>query len=103
MHVKKGDTVKILSGKDRGKTGKILSLDTSRNRAVVEGLNLYFRHQKPRKSGEKGQRLKLPMPIHASNLMLYDPTGKIASRTRKAIDEKGRKIRIGKKSNKEIK
>jgi len=103
MHVKKGDTVRILLGKDRGKSGKILSLNTKKNSAVVEGLNLYYRHERPKKSGQKGQKLRLPMPVNMSNLMLIDPTSKKPTRTSMAVDEKGVKQRVSKKSKKVIK
>jgi large subunit ribosomal protein L24 len=68
MHVKKGDKVKILTGKDRGKSGKIIRAMPKRGQVVVEGLNLVKKHQRARKSNEKGQILERPMPIHASNI-----------------------------------
>nr|AKQ04744.1 50S ribosomal protein L24 [uncultured Parcubacteria bacterium Rifle_16ft_4_minimus_7278] len=66
MHVKKGDTVKILSGADRGKTGKIIRSLPRLGKIVVEGVNLKKRHQRPRKSGEKGQVISFPAPFAAS-------------------------------------
>ena len=103
MHVKKGDTVRIILGKDRGKSGKILSLNIKKNSAVVEGLNLYYRHERPKKSGQKGQKLRLPMPVNMSNLQLLDPTIKKPTRTLMKVDEKGVKQRVSKKSKKIIK
>lgn len=73
MKIKKGDKVKILTGKDRGKTGKVLQVFTSKNRVSVEGLNLSIKHMRPRKQGEKGQRIEFPAPLNASNLMLVCP------------------------------
>jgi len=68
FHVKKGDMVKILSGADRGKQGKILRALPKENKVVVEGVNMKKKHQRPRKAGEKGQIISIPMPIHISNV-----------------------------------
>ena len=68
MKVKKGDNVTIIAGKDKGKTGKIIRVLTQKNKVVVEGTNMMKKHQRPRKSGEKGQTLSIAMPIHASNV-----------------------------------
>ena len=70
MRIKKGDKVKILIGKDQGKIGKILQVFRERNKASIEGLNLLIKHMRPRKKGEKGQRIEFPAPIELSNLML---------------------------------
>ncbi len=70
MNIRKGDKVKILKGKDKGKTGKVLQVFESANRASVEGLNLLVKHMRPRKQGEKGQRIEFPAPINLSNVML---------------------------------
>lgn len=70
MKIKKHDKVKILTGKDKGKTGKILQVFTLENRASVEGLNLAIKHMRPRKNGEKGQRIEFPAPIDLSNVLL---------------------------------
>ena len=68
MKIKKGDTVKILTGKDKGKSGKIVRVLVSANKVIVEGINMMKRHQRPKKSGEKGSILTMAMPIHASNV-----------------------------------
>jgi large subunit ribosomal protein L24 len=68
MHIKKGQKVRVLSGKDRGKTGKVLRAMPARDMVLVEGINLTKKHQRPRKSNEKGQIIDKPMPIHASNV-----------------------------------
>ena len=73
MKIKKGDKVKILVGKDKNKTGKVLQVFPSRNRASVEGLNLLIKHMRPRKQGEKGQRIEFPAPMDLSNIMLVCP------------------------------
>ena len=73
MKIKKGDKVKILSGKDKGKTGKVLQIFASRNRVSVEGLNLLIKHLRPQKQGEKGQRIEFPAPMNLSNVSLVCP------------------------------
>jgi len=73
MKIKKGDKVKILSGKDKGKTGKVLQVFPTRKRVSVEGLNLLIKHLRPRRQGEKGQRIEFPAPLDISNLMLVCP------------------------------
>src|SRR3990167_1797140 len=70
MKIKKGDKVKILAGKDKGKTGKVLQIFPSLNRVSIEGLNLLIKHMRPRKHGEKGQRIEFPAPLDLSNVML---------------------------------
>ena len=64
MKIKKGDKVKILSGKDKGKTGKVLQVFPSENRASIEGLNILIKHMRPRKQGEIGQRIEFPAPMN---------------------------------------
>jgi large subunit ribosomal protein L24 len=73
MKIKKGDKVKILSGKDKGKTGKVLQVFPSRAKASIEGLNLLIKHMRPRKQGEKGQRIEFPAPMDLSNVILVCP------------------------------
>jgi large subunit ribosomal protein L24 len=73
MKIKKGDKVKIIAGKDKGKTGKVLQIFISRKLASVEGLNLLIKHMRPRKQGEKGQRIEFPAPMNLSNMMLVCP------------------------------
>lgn len=68
MHIKKGDTVKVISGDDRGKTAKVLRAFPAENRVLVEGVNIVKRHERPRKEGAKGQVVERPMPIDASNV-----------------------------------
>ncbi len=69
--IKKGDQVAVIAGKDRGKTGKVLRVLRSENRVIVEGLNLRSRRVRPRRSGEKGQTVSKPNPIHLSNVALW--------------------------------
>lgn len=73
MNIKKGDKVKILTGKDKGKTGKVLQVLPSRERASIEGLNLLIKHLRPRRQGEKGQKIEFPAPVDLSDIMLVCP------------------------------
>ena len=72
MHIKKGDTVVLLTGDDKGKTGKVAHVIMKKGRAVVEGLNMKKKHQKGRQEGKKGQVIDVAMPISVSNLALAD-------------------------------
>jgi large subunit ribosomal protein L24 len=69
MHIKKNDTVKILTGKDKGKTGKVLKAFPKENKVLVEGVNMYKKHEHARKEGQKGQVVERAMPMQASNVM----------------------------------
>lgn len=80
MKLKKGDTVKILIGKDKGKTGKILNVMPKEGKVTIEGLNLYKKHAKPKKQGEKGEIITLPRAINSSNAMIICPNCKSAAR-----------------------
>lgn len=94
--IKKGDTVEIISGKDRGKRGKVLKVWSKKNKIIVEGLNLFIKHVKPKREGEKGQRIKIPIPLWLSKVMLVCPHCKKKTRIGfKSFGEK--KARICKK------
>ncbi|MFH0955645.1 MAG: 50S ribosomal protein L24 [Candidatus Falkowbacteria bacterium] len=109
MKIKKGDKVKILAGKDKGKIGKVLQVFQSANRASIEGLNLLVKHMRPRKQGEKGQRIEFPAPINLSNVILVcskcDKPTRVAYKylevTRNDIKQK-KKVRICKKCKQAI-
>lgn len=70
--VKKGDNVKIITGKDKGKKGKIVAVLIAKNKVVVEGINMMKKHQRPKKSGEKGSKISVAMPLDASNVKKID-------------------------------
>ena len=92
MNIKTGDKVKLLAGKDKGKTGKVLQVFPVKNRASVEGLNLLIKHMRPRKQGEKGQRIEFPATINISNLMLVCPKCDKPTRVQnKVIEISGKK------------
>ena len=103
IYIKKGDTVKILSGKDRTKTGKVLSVAPQTGKAIVEGRNMITRHEKPKKSGQKGQKIQLPAPMQLSNLSLICSNCGKPTRVGAKTDDKGNKTRVCKKCGKEIK
>lgn len=98
----KGDSVKIISGKDRSKTGKVLGIDRKSGRVVVEGRNLATRHERPKKQGQKGQKILVPVPLHPSSLMLVCPHCGKSVRVGYLRDEKGVKSRTCKKCKKRI-
>ena len=72
MKIKKGDNIKVITGKDKGKSGKIVRVLVKENKVIVEGLNMMKKHQRPRKSGEKGYMMNVAMPILASNVKKAD-------------------------------
>ncbi|MEI7425866.1 MAG: 50S ribosomal protein L24 [Candidatus Moraniibacteriota bacterium] len=101
MKIKKNDLVKMLAGKDSGKTGKVLRVYPTEQKIIVDGLNMLKKHNKPRKEGEKGQRVEIPRRIDISNAMLVCPKcGKPARISYKTEGDK--KIRVCKKCQAEI-
>ena len=102
LHIKKGDTVYVNAGNDKGKTGKVLSVDPQADRAVVEGVNMVSKHTKPNSKQPQGGIVKQEAPIHISNLNLLDPKTNTPSRVGYRMDG-GKKVRFAKKSGEEIK
>lgn len=103
LHIKKGDTVFVNSGEDKGKTGKVLQVFTTKNRAIVEGINIISKHSKPNAQNPQGGIEKIEAAVHISNLNLVDPkTGK-PTRIGRKDDGKGKLVRYAKKSGEEIK
>ena len=102
LHIKKGDTVIVLAGSAKGKSGKVLKVLVSESRAIVEGLNMVSKSTKPSAKNPQGGIIKQEAPIHISNLSLIDP--KSGKPTRIAIKREGKTVtRIAKKSGEEIK
>ncbi|MCF7906836.1 50S ribosomal protein L24 [Patescibacteria group bacterium] len=97
MKIKKNDNVQIIQGKDAGKKGKVLRSLPQVNKVVVEGLNLAVKHIRPRREGEKGQKVKIAMPIQVSNLMLICPRCKKPVRVGYKILADGTKQRFCRK------
>lgn len=97
MKIKKSDKIKIIAGKDEGKEGKVFEVLPEKRKVVIEGLNLAIKHMRPRRAGEKGQRIQFPMPMQASNVMLIcNKCGK-TTRVGYKILENGKKVRMCKK------
>lgn len=101
MKIKKNDKVKILAGKDRGKTGKVLQVFPAEKRVSVEGLNILIKHLRPQRRGEKGQRIEFPGLMNISNVALVCPkcgkNTRVAYKTIKNEDGKTKKFRVCKK------
>ena len=103
FHVKTGDTVKVISGDSKGKTGVITKVDRLNHRAFVEGLNMVKRHRKPTaQDPQSGGIIEMEAPIHISNLMLVEPGTGVATRTSVKANDKGKMQRVSKKSGKFI-
>lgn len=97
MHVKKGDKVKVLSGKDRGKTGTVLEAFPKKERVLVEGVNLIQKHAKPSQDNPQGGILNQEAAIHVSNVLPIDPKSGEPTRVGYEVRD-GKKVRIAKKS-----
>ena len=98
MRLKKGDTVQLISGKDKGKTGEVLRTLPYENRVVVQGINLRTRHVKPTQEGESGRIVTEEASVHASNVMLYSSSKQVASRVEIVVEKDGTKKRRLKKT-----
>ncbi|MBD2109387.1 50S ribosomal protein L24 [Nodosilinea sp. FACHB-141] len=98
MHVRKGDTVQVIAGRDRGKVGEVLTVITKTSQVVVQGVNIRTKHVKPQQEGESGQIVTQEAPIHSSNVMLYSEKEKVASRVAYTFTDDGRKVRMLKKT-----
>lgn len=103
LHIKKGDTVVILSGESKGQKGKVLDVFAEKQRAIVEGVNMVSKHSKPNADNPQGGIVKQEAPIHLSNLMLVDPSSGQASKIGRRLNDKGKLVRYSKKSGEEIK
>ena len=103
LHIKKNDTVVVLAGEEKGKTGKVLKVLVEKNRALVEGVNMVSKSTKPSAKNPQGGIVKQEAPIHISNLSLIDPKSGKATRVGIKVTEDGKKVRIAKKSGEEIK
>ncbi len=98
VHVRKGDTVQVIAGRDRGKVGEVLTVIPKTSQVVVQGVNIRTKHVKPQQEGESGQIVTQEGPIHSSNVMLYSEKEKVASRVAYTFTEDGRKVRMLKKT-----
>lgn len=98
MHVKKGDTVQVIAGKDKAKVGEVLQTLPKTSQVIVEGVNVKTKHIKPQSEGESGQINTREFPIHSSNVMLYSEKQNVASRVCYTFTDDGRKVRMLKKT-----
>ena len=101
LKIKSGDTVRVIAGEHKGAEGNVLKVDREKNKAIVEGVNMVSKHEKPSAKNPQGGIVKKEAPIHISNLSLIDP--KSGAVTRVGFEERdGKKVRISKKSNEVI-
>lgn len=103
VKVRKGDSVRIIAGDDRGKEGKVLEVDLEKRRVVVEGHNIVKKHQKPTAGKPEGEIKKTEAAIHISNVMVLDPSNGKPSRIGRKLNEKGKLQRYAKKTGQLIK
>ena len=102
LKIKKGDTVVVIAGKDRGTQGKVISTDAEAGKVIVEGANKATMHKKPRKQGEEGGIVKIEAPLYASKVMVVCPKCHEAVRVAYKFDDKGQKTRVCRKCGAEL-
>lgn len=103
FHIKKGDTVIVIAGESKGRQGRVLEVLRSKNRAIVEGVNLISKHTKPNADNPQGGIIKKEASVHISNLMLVDPKTGDPTRIGRKQGKDGKLVRYAKKSGEEIK
>jgi large subunit ribosomal protein L24 len=103
LHIKKGDTVIVLSGDYKNQKGRVLEIDREKDKALVEGVNMVSRHTKPNSANTQGGIVKKEAPIHISNLMLVDPSKGVGTRVGRRLNSENKLVRYSKKTNEEIK
>ena len=103
LHIKKGDTVCVIAGDNKGQQGKVLKVEVSKQRAIVEGVNLVKKATKPNAKNPQGGIVEQEAPIHISNLQLLDPKSGKATRVGRKANAEGKLVRYAKKSGEEIK
>ena len=103
LHIKKGDTVFVNTGEDKGKAGRVLEVLPKDQRAIVEGINMVSKHTKPSAKNPQGGIIKQEAAIHISNLQVVDPSKGGPTRIGRRLNDKGKLVRYAKKSGEEIK
>ncbi len=102
-HIKKGDTVFVITGEYKGQKGRVLEIARGKSRAVVEGVNMVSKHSKPDANNPQGGIIKKEAPVNLSNLLLVDPSSGEPTRVGRRLNSKGKLVRYSKKSGEEIK
>ena len=102
LHIKKGDTVYVNAGDDKGKTGRVLRVLVDKNRAVVEGVNIVSKSTKPNAKYPQGGIVKMEAPVHISNLNVLDPKSGKPTRIGRRLNDAGKLVRYSKKSGEDI-
>lgn len=103
LHIKKGDMVQVIAGDNKGKQGKVLKVEVSKQRAIVEGVNICKKATKPNAQNPQGGIIEKEAPIHVSNFMVLDPKSGKPTKVGRKADAKGKLVRYAKKSGEEIK
>ncbi len=98
LHVRRGDTVKVIAGDDKGKSGKVMEVLAEKRRVVIEGVNMITKHQKPSAGKPEGGIKKVEGTVHISNVMVVDPSSGKPVRTGRKLNEKGKLQRYSKKT-----
>ena len=103
LHIKKGDTVVVIAGNNKGKKGRVLEIITKTERAIVEGVNMMKKHTKPNAASPQGGIIEKVASVHIANLMLFDVKAGAATRVGRRLNDQGKLVRFSKKSGEEIK
>ncbi len=103
LHIKKGDTVIVITGESKGQQGRVLEVDRDKSRAIVEGVNMVSKHTKPNAQSPQGGIIKKEAAVHISNLQLVDPASGGPTRIGRRLNSKNKLVRYSKKSGEEIK
>jgi large subunit ribosomal protein L24 len=103
LKIKKGDTVFVNSGEDKGQKGRVLEVNRKTERVIVEGVNMIKKHTKPNAKSPNGGIIEQEAPIHISNLMIVDPSTGVPTRVGKRLNDNEKLVRYSKKSGEEIK
>jgi large subunit ribosomal protein L24 len=103
LHIKKGDTVMVMTGESKGQKGRVLEIKRDKNKAIVEGVNMLSKHTKPNAKAPQGGIIKKEAAVHISNLMLVDPTSGKPTRVGRKLNDSNKLVRYSKKSGEEIK
>ena len=103
LHIKKGDTVLVITGESKGQKGRVLEINRDKYKAIVEGVNMVSKHTKPNAKSPQGGIIKKEAMIHMSNLMLIEPSTGKPTRVGRKLDESKKLVRYSKKSGEEIK